>query len=140
MYRYAGSLTDVGDVKLNKFGQLVEFPEELAQTVILGGGQILPTDDAVWKDFTEQELSIYANPLTHAQANASFLAKKKKTQIACSDRRAQLLAKIERQRLEADLKAQPFPAPERPALDPPDLAAHYPEAEVAPAPEKVPAA
>jgi hypothetical protein len=92
MYRYCGAKTDVGELTLSKFGQLIEFPDDVAKLVILGGGAIVPVDHPTWKAFTEQELSIYSNPAAHGEANTQFLAKKRAVQAEAIALRARVEA------------------------------------------------
>ncbi len=78
-YRFVGAYCEIGvdgsEAKLETFGQKVELSDELAKDVIgtdaAGGAAIVP--EAMFDEigFTEQELSLYSNPLTHAQANTS---------------------------------------------------------------------
>jgi len=79
-YRFLGTLTNIGEQKLTKFGQPVELTDEMARDVIgtldSGGGAILPEHDFRQIGFTEQELSLYSDPHSHHQANAAFHEKK----------------------------------------------------------------
>jgi hypothetical protein len=77
MYRYCGSQSFIGDLKLDKFGQSVEFDDAAAKNAILGGAAIVPATDPLWKEFTDEELRKFSNPLSHRQAPAVFLQKKK---------------------------------------------------------------
>lgn len=81
---------EVGERKFLKFGETVDFDDALAKDVILGGGSIVPADHPASQDFTEQELSIYSNPLSHTEANAAFRAKKKRMLDACHEIRVRL--------------------------------------------------
>jgi hypothetical protein len=92
MYRFCGAFTEVGEVQLKKFGQSIAFSDEMAADVILGGGCIVPAADFDMIAFTEQELSLYSDPLSHEQANAAFHAKKKRAQLVCHEIRERLRA------------------------------------------------
>lgn len=91
-YRYCGTLTEVGELRLTKFGQVAEFSDAQAREVILGGGAIVPSADFDKIAFTEQELSLYSNSGSHGEANRAFQAKKKSALMACHDLRTRLEA------------------------------------------------
>jgi hypothetical protein len=91
-YRFCGSFTEVGDLRLEKFGQAAEFSDALASDAILGGGCIIPSADFDKIAFTEQELSLYSNPSSHGDANQAFQNKKKRAVMVCHDLRVRLQA------------------------------------------------
>ena len=64
VYHFVGSYCEIdgGRIKLERFGQRVELPEDVAGIVIRGGGAILPEAEFARPGFTEQELSLYAYP------------------------------------------------------------------------------
>jgi hypothetical protein len=107
-FRYCGGGMEVGERKYQKFGEPVDFALSLAAEIILGGGSIVPAKDPAWKEFTEQELSLYSNPLSHGEANPSFLAKKKRVQLVCHELRMRLEAGETPEQVLGD---QPDPAP-----------------------------
>jgi hypothetical protein len=90
MYRFCGVNTEVGDLVLKKFGQRVDLSDDAASEVILGGGCIVPAADFEKISFTEQEISIYADAFSHVEANAAFLAKKKRALLICHEIRTRL--------------------------------------------------
>ena len=92
MYRFFGTLTEVGELRLIKFGQMAEFTDKEASNVILGGGCIVPADHPAAKEFTDQELSLYSNPNSHGDANRAFQDKKKRVQAVWFELRAKLEA------------------------------------------------
>jgi hypothetical protein len=95
-YRFLGLSTEIGEIKLTKFGQAIELPDELARQVIgsheSGGAAILPNTEFEELGFTEQELSLYASPISHGQANESFHGKKKKGLLAVHEFRSRASA------------------------------------------------
>lgn len=95
LYRFVGANTEVGSVKLSKFGQPVELTDELARDVLAGGGSILPSDQFDEIGFTEQELSLYSDNFSHGQANAAFQDKKKRALLLSHDARTKLSAPAE---------------------------------------------
>jgi hypothetical protein len=108
-YRFCGSLTEAGELRLTKFGQAVELSDELASLIVLGGGSILPSADFAKAAFTEQELSLYSNTASHSEGNRAFQAKKKIVMTACHELRT---------RLEAGEPLKPTPQIDMPAITP----------------------
>ena len=88
-YRYFGARAEVGDRVYNKFGELIEFTDEMAAYLIAGNFIIVPAA-AFEKEFTEQERSLYSYPSSHSQANPAFLANKKRMMILCHETRIRL--------------------------------------------------
>jgi hypothetical protein len=83
-YYFVGSYCEIdgGRIKLERFGQRIDLPEDLATTVILGGGAILPEADFESLGFTEQEISLYAYPGQQATAPEAFLKKRSQAHVA----------------------------------------------------------
>lgn len=77
-YHFVGSYCEIdnGRIKLERFGQRIELPENVAETVIRGGGAILPEADFNAIGFTEQEISLYAYPGQQATAPEVFQRKR----------------------------------------------------------------
>lgn len=73
-YFFVGSYCEIdgGRIKLERFGQRIELPDEVAETVVKGGGAILPEAKFQEIGFTEQELSLYAYPGQRAGAPEVF--------------------------------------------------------------------
>lgn len=78
VYCFVGSYCEIdgGRIKLERFGQKIDLPEEIAATVISGGGAILPEADFEGLAFTEQEMSLYAYPGPQASAPEAFQRKR----------------------------------------------------------------
>jgi hypothetical protein len=76
-YFFVGSYCEIdgGRVKLERFGQRIELPDELAATVVRGGGAVLPEAKFDEIGFTEQELKQYAYPGQRLGAPEAFNAK-----------------------------------------------------------------
>ena len=83
-YNFVGSYCEIdgGRIKLEKFGQRIDLPEDLAAVVIKGGGAILPEAEFESLGFTEQEISLYAYPGQQASAPEAFLAKRTQAHAA----------------------------------------------------------
>ncbi|MFN3323418.1 MAG: hypothetical protein ACK5AZ_07980 [Bryobacteraceae bacterium] len=79
-YRFVGSYCEIdnGRIKLERFGQRIELPENVAETIIRGGGAILPEAEFNAIGFTEQELELYAYPGQQATAPGAFQRKRAK--------------------------------------------------------------
>lgn len=78
IYRFVGgSQCDVHGpaIKLDKFGQSIELTDELAHTIALGGGVILPGPKFDALGFTTDELKKYALPGQRVSAPAEFIGK-----------------------------------------------------------------
>lgn len=84
VYHFVGSYCEIGGgrIKLDRFGQRVELPAELAENVVKGGGAILPEEDFAKFGFTEQELSLYAYPGQWSDAPEAFTRKQKAAHLA----------------------------------------------------------
>lgn len=77
--RFIGTRSEVGGTKLDRFGRAFEIPDKDVQDLVTGPDSKLPALPAAEFDkigFTSQELEKYQWPSTHADAPASFLAKK----------------------------------------------------------------
>jgi hypothetical protein len=83
-YRFVGSYCEIdgGRIKLDRFGQQVELPDEVAEIVVKGGGAIIPEADFEALGLTEQEVSLYAYPGQQAGAPEVFLVKQKAAWMA----------------------------------------------------------
>jgi len=81
-YRFVGSRSEIGDKKLTKFGQAFELEDSQVPHVLgtssAPGVPALPSPEFDEIGFTEQELSLYSDPYSHAQANEAFQEKKLK--------------------------------------------------------------
>lgn len=88
--RFIGSSSNVGDIALRRFGQAFELAEDVAEDVLAARRcPVLPETVFQKIGFTEEELRIYSNPGTHADAPAAFLEKKKRALQALYDPRAE---------------------------------------------------
>lgn len=92
-YRFVGSACVIhGTGEFSKFGQRVELPEAVADTVILGGGAFVPEDEFEALGFTTDELKNYQFPGQQANAPLSFHEKKTAAILAFQTRREELRA------------------------------------------------
>ncbi|MGE5568544.1 MAG: hypothetical protein ACM3S5_05845 [Rhodospirillales bacterium] len=84
VYHFVGSYTEIGGgrIKLERFGQRVELPDDLADNIVKGGGAILPEAEFNQLGFTEQELSLYAYPGQWEGAPEAFTSKQKAAHVA----------------------------------------------------------
>ena|ERR1043165_7887431 len=72
-YRFVGSNCVIhGVAELSKFGQRIELPNDLAETVIRGGGAIIPEHEFEAIGFTADELKKYEFPGARVNAPQSF--------------------------------------------------------------------
>lgn len=94
-YRFVGSYCEIdgGRIKLERFGQRIELPDEVAETVIRGGGAILPEADFESLGFTEQEISLYAYPGQQIGAPEAFTRKQQEAHRAFCELHAQASGK-----------------------------------------------
>ena len=76
-YRYVGgSVCEVhGHMKLDQFGQAVELSDELAKTIAIGGGVIVPEARFAALNITADELAAYKFPGQRASAPKDFQEK-----------------------------------------------------------------
>jgi hypothetical protein len=77
---FVGAFSEVlgAGIKLDRFGQRVELPPDLADETKLDGGlPCIPAESFDALGFTAEELRKYAKAATHENAPAEFLAKKK---------------------------------------------------------------
>jgi hypothetical protein len=82
-YRFVGSACVIHDRgEFSKFGQLAELPEDVAETVIRGGGAFLPEDQFKEIGFTDQELKDYQFPGQQLSAPQSFQEKRQRALAA----------------------------------------------------------
>lgn len=65
-------------IKLTKFGQHVEMPDDLAKHVIDQGAHLMPQEDFDKLGFTKDELHRHKDVKTHKQASQEFLNKRHK--------------------------------------------------------------
>ena len=72
---FVGAHTELPNLRLERFGQVVELSHEAAENIIAGGGALLPKDDFDALNFTEQEVSLYTHPAPRAQAPQAFQVK-----------------------------------------------------------------
>jgi len=86
-YRFVGSYCEIdgGRIKLERFGQQIELPDEVAEIVVKGGGAIIPEADFEKLGFTEQELSLYAFPGQQVGAPDAFTVKHHAAHVAFHD-------------------------------------------------------
>lgn len=62
IYRFVGSSSDIGNVKLDRFGQKLDVTSEFARQCQLGGAAIIPDSDFKKIGFTSEALRIWASP------------------------------------------------------------------------------
>ena len=92
-YRFVGSACSIHGVgDFSKFGQRVELPETVADTVILGGGAFIPEAQFEALGFTAEELKSFPFPGQQANAPESFQNKKREAILAFQTRNEELRA------------------------------------------------
>jgi len=91
VYRFVGSYCEIdnGRIKLDRFGQRVELGDDVADTVIRGGGAILPEEDFERLGFTAEELAAYAYPGQQESAPEGFKEKRNAAHLAYCRLRAE---------------------------------------------------
>jgi hypothetical protein len=91
VYRFVGSYCEIdnGRIKMDRFGQRVEFSGDVADTVIRGGGAILPEEDFENLGFTADEQAAYAYPGQQESAPESFKTKRNEAHLAYCRLRAE---------------------------------------------------
>ena len=90
-YRFLGSASDIGEsIRLSRFGQSVELPDELARVAVLGGCALLPESEFLSVGFTTRELESFGSVASHERAPAEFLDKKRRALVAAHEWREQL--------------------------------------------------
>lgn len=87
VYHFVGSYCEIdgGRVKLERFGQRIELTDDIAKTVIMGGGAILPEAEFKRLGFTDAELKDYQFPGPQENAPEGFRAKKKAALVAYAE-------------------------------------------------------
>jgi hypothetical protein len=83
--RFAGSVAEVGGKRFDRFGQVVELPEDLIRDAMLGGVALVTPEDFEIAGFTPEELKNFSVPSTHERAPAEFVEKKKLVVAAYCD-------------------------------------------------------
>lgn len=93
-YRHVGTFTVIYDspYKLERWGQLVEIPDALAQSCIDQGGALLPAADFDSHGVTPDELKKYSAVASHVKATAEFIAKRNALWARVAEIRAQRAA------------------------------------------------
>jgi len=93
VYRFVGTLCEIDEkIKLERLGQTVTLPEDIAISVITGGGSILPDDAFSGIGFTDQELQDYAYPGQRIEALQAFQDKMRAAYVAMHDHRTAVTA------------------------------------------------
>lgn len=75
-YRFVGSYAEIGDLRIERFGETVELPQAEAEAAVLHGAALLPADDFTQLNFTDAELREHFSVGLHPLAPAGFLAKR----------------------------------------------------------------
>jgi hypothetical protein len=76
LYCFLGSESQIGELKLEKFGTEVALDPEAALNALEGGAQLVPKEEF---SFTEQEVSLYPYPAFRDEAPEAFKAKYRAT-------------------------------------------------------------
>jgi hypothetical protein len=87
LYHYIGSESQIGDLKLEKFGTEVSLTPAEALNAIEGGAQLCPHGAFT---FTEQEVSLYPYPAFRASAPEAFHVKHRAALVAVAEHLAEL--------------------------------------------------
>jgi hypothetical protein len=87
-------------------GQQLDLSEDLAKSVILGGGHILPKEDFDALGFTKDEVAKYSNARLQMNAPDSFKTKHAAAQKAVWEHRARLAAPVTDQPAARDSKTR----------------------------------
>lgn len=107
-YRFVGVHCIIHDhAELKRFGEPVMLTDEQADTVIRGGGAVLPEPDFDSLGFTAKELAAYPFPGQQVNAPEEFHAKKRAAQALFCRLHEEAVAAFE-----AAAKAEGEPQPE----------------------------
>ena len=79
LYYFVGSESQIGDLKLEKFGHQVSLDADAALNALDGGAQLCPAKDF---NFTEQEVKDYPYPAFRACAPDEFQVKYRAALVA----------------------------------------------------------
>src|ERR1041385_4636965 len=95
VYRFIGLESDIdGYRKLNRFGQSIDMPDDLARELILGAGPeqgfagacaLLPEKDFQSVGFTDSELRVFAIPSAQFGDKAADFLRKKRNALEALD-------------------------------------------------------
>lgn len=86
-YLFLGTVSRIGEITLNDFGQSVELDQATAMEAIRGKCALLPLADS---EFTPEELKQYNTVGSHRDAPPEFLAKVRQAHIKVHEIREQL--------------------------------------------------
>lgn len=104
LFRFVGSECEIGQVRLDRFGQRVELESDFVSIAISGGAALLTQEQFHSLGFSEDDLKIWGSPFidlnevpadpVEAKSKAVFLVKRAKAQqLYCSIRDGSFAAK-----------------------------------------------
>lgn len=102
IYRYLGTGTEIGPLKLDRFGQRVEMEPDIALNAQLGGCALIPDEKFQEFGFTQEDLKVWADPFIdpfdvpsdagQAKAKAAFIERQVSARMAYAQLRQGLAA------------------------------------------------
>lgn len=87
-FRFVGIESNIGQLRVNAFGQLLELDPAVAHDCVLGRVPLVPDQGWDKYEFTEDELNEYSTPDAHRHGSTEFNDKKAVVHKAVADYRA----------------------------------------------------
>lgn len=120
VYRFVGTESNVGAIKMRRFGQRFQMAEDMAKSAILGGAALIPEEDFKAIGFTDEDMKVWSDPMVNddhvpsdkgeAARKMEYLVKRSKARMMFVELRHGMMDPLDRPLPDSGASASSQPA------------------------------